>query len=93
MASYYLNVVQVGLSMIFIILLGFICAKFNFIPKRESDVVNKFVFRAGYFCLTVRSLAGKTRQEINFYPLAIGALMSISVYLLTALMFFLSIQR
>lgn len=86
MAPYYVNVIQVGLSMIFIILLGFVCTKFNFIPKRESDVVNKFVFRAGFFCLTIRSLAGKTRQELNFYPLVIGGLMSISVYLLTALM-------
>lgn len=46
MALYYANAVQVGLSMIFIILLCFICTKFNFIPKKESDIVNKFVFRA-----------------------------------------------
>lgn len=87
MTSYLVNVVQVGLAMIFIILLGFICTKFNFIPKKESDVMNKFIFRAAFFPLAVHLLAGRRREDLNFYPLVVGGLMSISNYLLFSLMF------
>ena len=82
----YSNVIQVGVSMIFIIILGFVCTKFKIIPKKESDILNRFVFRIGFFPLTIRSLAGKKIEEMNFYPLAIGTLMSITVYILSALM-------
>lgn len=87
MTSYLVNVVQVGLAMIFIIILGFICTKFNWIPKKESDVVNRFIFRGGFFALAVRLLAGKRKEDLNFYPLLIGGMMSVSVYLLCSLMF------
>lgn len=72
--------------MLIIIIIGFITTKFKIIPKKQSDPVNSFVFTCGFMMLTLRTLAGKDAHDFNFIPLAVGALHSVSVYIVSALM-------
>lgn len=82
----YGNVISVGASMLVIIIIGFVLTKFKIIPKERSDSVNSFCFKLGFLPLTLRTLAGKDAHTMNFYPLAIGALMSVSMYIVSLLL-------
>ncbi|OHT06173.1 Auxin Efflux Carrier family protein [Tritrichomonas foetus] len=76
------NVIQVGVSMLLIVILGFTLTKLNIIPKCESDLINKFSARICFFALTFRSLAGNNIREMNFMPLAVGGLLVIIGYII-----------
>ena len=81
----YSNVIHVGVSMLLLIILGYVCTKFRWVPKEESDILNRCTFKIAFFSLTLRSLAGKDAATMNYFPLAIGSLMAVTVYILMAL--------
>lgn len=81
----YSNVIHVGVSMLLLIILGYVCTKFRWVPKEESDILNRLTFKIAFFSLTLRSLAGKDAATMNYFPLAIGSLMAVTVYILMAL--------
>ena len=79
----YSNVIQVGVSMLLIVILGYVLTKFNVVPKSKSDLINKFSAKICFFALTFRSLAGKDIREMNFMPLLVSALLVIIGYVIS----------
>lgn len=88
----YGNVISTGSALLIIMILGFVCTKMKIIPKWQSDAANLFAFKVGVFPLTVRILAGKNAHTLNFLPLAVGALYSLSQYAVCLVIFLLPIN-
>ncbi|EAY02796.1 Auxin Efflux Carrier family protein [Trichomonas vaginalis G3] len=82
----YVNVIQVGVSMLLIIAVGFILAKLKIVTLKDSGSLNGVVFFIGFMPLIIRGIAPKKLKELDFQPFGIAALMSISTYISVAFM-------
>ena len=81
-----MNVIQVGISMLIIIFIGFTLSKLKIIKPEQSNALNALSFKIGFLPLVARATASKDLATLDFKPFGIAALMSISTYLVVALM-------
>ena len=85
----YLNVIQVGVAMIIIIAIGFVLAKLKIINEKQSAPMNQMTFKLGMLPLVARAIAPKDLATLDFRPFGIAALMSVSTYIVVAIIIFL----
>lgn len=85
----YVNVIQIGLSILVIIAFGFIGFKFKFMPMSAISTMNLFLFKVCYLCLIARNLSKKKIRELNFMPFVVGTMTTISTYVVFCLFFLL----
>ncbi|OHT15194.1 Auxin Efflux Carrier family protein [Tritrichomonas foetus] len=78
----YVNVIQVGCSLLIIIAFGFIAFKFKFLPMSAIPSMNLFLFKVCYLCLVARNLAKRKFAELDFMPFVVGALTTITTHIL-----------
>lgn len=83
----YVDIIQVGVRILLLIAIGFICIKFEFVDKDVIPNVNRFLLNCCYPALIFRSVAATKIKEINFIPFAIGGLVVISLYIVCAFVF------
>ncbi|OHT02009.1 Auxin Efflux Carrier family protein [Tritrichomonas foetus] len=83
----YVNVIQVGCSLLIIIIFGFIAFKFKFLPMSAIPSMNQFLFKVCYICLVARNLAKRKFSELNFMPFVVGALTTVGVHLIFLVIF------
>lgn len=84
------NVIQVGVSMLLIVILGYVLTKFRVVTPRDNDLINKFSSKICFFALTFRSLAGNDIRKMNFMPFALGALVVIIAYIISIPIIFIA---
>ena len=77
----YLNIIYIGLAMISIMILGFVCGKTKVITKEGAAVCNKFAFKVCMLPVIARMLTSKDFGTINWWPLLISTLMAICTIL------------
>ncbi|KAK8866943.1 intracellular auxin transport [Tritrichomonas musculus] len=83
----YAVIVQIGFSILVIILFGFIAFKFGFLPMSSVSTLNFFLFKVCYLCLVAQNLSKKKIKELNFMPFVVGALTTIATFILFLLFF------
>ena len=88
----YVATVHAGVTVLLIIILGYICTKFKFVPVKDFDTLNLYTSKLCFFFMTFRSLAGKDKDEIDFRPLVISILMVLTIYILYSVIFFFPIK-
>ncbi|EAY17521.1 Auxin Efflux Carrier family protein [Trichomonas vaginalis G3] len=88
----YANVVSIGLAMISIMLIGYMCGKFKIMTKEGAAVLNRYVYRVCFLPVLARMLASKKFKEINFYPLAVATLVAVCVILMLTIIFVLPVK-
>lgn len=84
------NVIQVGVSMLLIVILGYVLTKFRVVSYKSNDTINKFSAKICFFALTFRSLAGKDIREMNFMPFAISAIVVVIGYIISIPIIFIA---
>lgn len=80
----YTDVIQVGVSMLLIIIVGFVLAKLKIVTLKDSSPLNNVVFYIGFMPAIIRGIAPKKLKELDFKPFGIAALMAISTYIAVA---------
>lgn len=85
----YIAAVHGGVSALMLIIVGYICSLFKLIPLKDFGILNLYTSKCCFFFMTFKSLAGKNKTQLDFSPLLISTLMSISLYLLIALFIFI----
>lgn len=83
----YVNVIQIGLSILVIIAFGFVAFKFKFLPLSAIKTLNFFLFKVCYICLIARNLSKKKIRELNFMPFVVGMMTTIATYVAFCLFF------
>ncbi|OHT10064.1 hypothetical protein TRFO_20785 [Tritrichomonas foetus] len=87
--SDYLATVNAGVSVLLIIIVGYVCTWLKIVPAKDFGTLNLFTAKCCFFFMTFRSLAGKDKDVLDFRPLAISVLMSLTLYLIFAIIIFL----
>lgn len=85
MASFYLDVLQAGVSCLLIIGVGFMLSRFKVFSRKEFKVFNQVNSKIFLPFLLFRSLASRKMKDITFLPLYNALLMSISTQILVAI--------
>ena len=75
----YINVLQVGCSILIIIVFGFIAFKFKFAPLSAIQPMNQYLYKVCYILLIFRNLGKRKFSDLNFYPFIVGALTTITI--------------
>ena len=88
----YLNIIYIGLAMVCIMMVGFICGKLKIISKEGAGIVNRYTFKVCFLPVIARMLTSKKFSTINWWPLLISTLMAISTNLTLALCCFLPMK-
>ena len=83
----YVNVIQVGCSLLIVIIFGFIAFKYKFLPMSGIPAMNLFLYKVCYLCLVARNLAKRKFSELNFMPFVVGALTTITTHILFLFIF------
>jgi predicted permease len=83
----YSQVIQVGVSMLFTILVGFATCRFRWLSFDSVAPVNRFLLYVAYVPLIMRSSASRSLSEISFLPFAIGACASATLFVTFAIFF------
>ena len=81
----YSNTIQAGVTILLLIIVGYVCCKFKVIQQREYGYLNLFISKNCFFFLTFRSLAGKDIRDLDWRTFGVSALMVASVYILVSL--------
>ena len=83
----YVYILQVGISMLLVICVGFFVFKFKFLPVRIVPYLNQYLLKACYVPLIFRSIGKRKFSELNFMPFVIGAFTTITTHILMCLIF------
>lgn len=83
----YANIISIGLALISILLIGYVCGKFRIITKEGASTLNKYVFKICLIPVVVRALIFKKITAISFWPLAISTLVAFSAMITLSLSF------
>ena len=83
----YVNVIEVGCSLLIIIIFGFLCFKFHLLPMSGISPLNLFLYKVCYLCMISRNLMKRKFSELNFYPFLVGTFTTISTHIIFVLMF------
>lgn len=83
----YSNVIQVGLGIILMILVGFFLSKTKIIASDTFHKLNSFQFKACFIFLVASNLARRDIYSFNLMPFCIGALSLISTLLVYTIIF------
>ena len=78
----YLSVINVGVAMLLIIILGFVCVKVKIVKPKNIPKINKFVFKITLIPQMCRAFALKDLYSMSFKPLLGCILMSITTQIL-----------
>jgi predicted permease len=85
MSNVYINVLQVGGSMLLFIALGWILARFQIFSKDEFKSISKYASTICLPFLLFNSFAKQRLGDISFLPLLNAALMNISCHIVIGL--------
>lgn len=85
----YLAAVSAGVSVLLINIVGYVCSWLKLISVKNFQTLNLFAAKCCFFCMTFRSLAGKDKSQLDFRPLAISTLTSLSLYIILAVVIIL----
>ncbi|OHT14762.1 Auxin Efflux Carrier family protein [Tritrichomonas foetus] len=85
MVSFYIDVLQAGVSCLMVIGVGFILSKFKIFEPDEFNVFNSINSKICLPFLLFRSLASRKMKDLSFMPLVNALLMSASTQLLVAI--------
>ena len=88
----YTNVIQVGASILAVILVGFIVFKFKFMSFESIGTLNRFLMKTCYLSLVARNLAKRHFSELNFMPFVVGALTVIITHIFFLVVFLFPIK-
>lgn len=83
----YAVIVQIGLSILIVILFGYIAFRFRFLEMSTISTLNFFLFKVCYLCLVAQNLSKKKIGELNFMPFVIGALTTIATFIIFLIFF------
>lgn len=81
----YVAAIHGGVSALMLIIVGYICTWLKFVPLKDFSTLNLYTAKCCFFFMTFKSLAGKDKAQLDFRPLLISTLMSLSLYILMAL--------
>jgi len=87
MADFYLDVVQVGISCLLLVMIGYLMSYYKVFEGIEFKSMNQFTAKIGFPFLLFRSLASKKIREISFVPLVNALLMNSSAQITICLVF------
>lgn len=80
------NTIQSGVTIILLILVGFICCKLKLMDPKDFGNLNTYVAKLAFFFLTFRTLCGNNVRDLEWKPFGVSVLMVLTVYILCALM-------
>ena len=76
----YWGVMQVGLSMLIIVAIGFVLGKLKVFGNPDIPIINRYVFKCNFVPLMARVIMVKRLDELNFMPLLDSTLTSFATY-------------
>lgn len=82
----YVAAIHGGVSALMLIIVGYICTWLKFVPLKDFSTLNLYTAKCCFFFMTFKSLAGKDKTQLDFRPLLVSTLMSLSLYILMALL-------
>ena len=88
----YSNVIQVGLGIILMILVGFLLSKGNIIASDTFHKLNSFQFKACFIFLVSSNIARRDIYSFNLMPFFIGALSLLSSLIIYLVILFIKFE-
>lgn len=88
-SSFYVDILQVGVGMLLITMVGWILAKTKLFVKEDFKVLNSFPSLVGLPLLIFNALSKHKIRQISFEPLLNTILMNVSCHILILIVFLL----
>jgi len=89
----YSNFIQTGVALIFEIAVGYLFSKLKIVNSSVSGPLNKLLFQVGYIPLMFRNLASQDIKKVDFVPLGINGLSSVTCLIFLAVIFLFPIKN